>query len=149
MGLCSLLPLCWVHIVTGLGVLQIWSVVAFLTSFLTNYLFYFFAHFCQIYAAFHWYFIMTQKNILLQPTTQDSWETITIVKEKRTNKHEELVTLSCGNKASGRKYRNNAKSWKKSHFILRKFHPFCTKNILLKIISIPASSPVLCNKKYS
>lgn len=37
---------------------------------------------------------------------------------------------------------------KRSHIILRKLPPFCIKNILLKIISIPASSPALCNKKY-
>lgn len=44
-----------------------------------------FAYFCQINVSFHWYFIIRKRNILLEPTNQDSGETIRIVKVKRIN----------------------------------------------------------------
>lgn len=69
-----------------------------------------------------------------------------IAKVKRKNRHEKLVSLSRGNKANGRKYRNNAKSYK-SHIIPRELPPFCTKIFYYRIKSIPASAPILCSKK--
>lgn len=74
-----------------------------------------FAYFCQINASFHWYFIMRKRSILLEPTNQDSGETIRVVKVKR-NKHEKLVSLSHGNIANGRKHENNGKKGKKNNY---------------------------------
>lgn len=107
-----------------------------------------FACFCQINASFHWYFTMRKRSILLEPANQDSGETTRIVQVKSINMSN-LCLYRMETKLIEENIGIMQKIGKKSLIILRKLPPFCTKNIVLKIMSISASYPMICNKKIA